>query len=95
MHVDIIKAYGIQCGEVSDKEKHILFIINQCVSTSNCHYYLLTYLHLQAQTIIWKHNTYEVRVYRREIKRSFQLCCRQLSENLQQPLPELDKQVQQ
>ena len=88
MHVDIIKAYGIQCGEVSDKEKHILSIINQCVSTSN-------YLHLQAQTIIWKHNTYEVRVYRREIKRSFQLCCRQLSENLQQPLPELDKQVQQ
>ena len=86
MHVDIIKAYGIQCGEVSDTEKHIFFIINQCVNTSN---------YLQAQTIKWKHNTYEVRVYRREIKRSFQLCCRQLSENLQQRLPELDKQVQQ
>ena len=26
MHVDIIKAYGIQCGEVSDKEKHILWV---------------------------------------------------------------------
>ena len=26
IHVDIIKAYGIQCGEVSDKEKNISYL---------------------------------------------------------------------